>query len=111
MEEPLGSAEHPQGFGPGRVPNERDRYARDSQTRAVLNIFEETFAPLAKERHLHLGGCSADEVELSEVHAARFILSLVRTHASLRRRFPRALAAGAEGRFARWLRTRGARRL
>jgi len=43
--------------------------------------------------------------------AARWVIGLLRSRADLRKRFPRALSAGAQGAFAQWLAGDGGRRI
>lgn len=50
------------------------------------------------------------QAESDVLGAARFILALLATNAPLRRRYPRALAEGTEGRFFGWLQTVGRKR-
>lgn len=70
---------------------------------AALNVWQDTFASIAKSSNLTIAGASADDAAVSEAHAARFLLALLRQRPWLRWRFPQALSEGEKGRFCRWL--------
>lgn len=78
---------------------------------APLDVWHEAFPAIAQSSGLALTVSSAQDVELSEAHAARFLLALLRQRRWLRWCFPRALSEGERGRFCRWLSKHGRQKL
>ena len=74
---------------------------------AEIDVWSDDFLSLANTAGLVLPAPRPEEVQVSEAHAARFALAVLRQSRSLRWRFPQALSDGEAGRFCRWLCRRG----
>jgi hypothetical protein len=62
---------------------------------------------VAAQRGLHLPEARWSSVELSEQHAAAFLIGLQHARPEMQHRFPRALSEGIAGNFYKWLATSG----
>ena len=69
----------------------------------VIRPWDSAFSAYATANHLTIRPEDAAAAALSEAHAARFILALLRENWWLRWRFPHAVAQGENGRFCRWI--------
>lgn len=75
-----------------------------------LDVWSYAFVAMCRQQHIAPPIAAATEAEQSVAAAARFALHVLRSSRWLRRRFPRALSAGEQGRYVGWLRTRGKKR-
>jgi glycosyltransferase involved in cell wall biosynthesis len=76
---------------------------------APLEVWKEDFAAVANSMGVLPQDTRPEEAEISEAHAARFVLTLLRQKPALRRRFRRPLSELERAGFYRWLVDRGAR--
>jgi glycosyltransferase involved in cell wall biosynthesis len=79
-------------------------------TTEAVDVWSAEFPGLCARNGIEVRALNAAEAEISEAFAAHFIIAVLRQSGWLRWRFPRALADGARGGFAKWIETAGARR-